>query len=97
MIAEIETKVKKDLKKPSKYKVYILNDDYTPMDFVVFILMNLFNKKEHEAIELMLKVHHDGKGLVGIYPKEIAETKVFEANETAKKYNHPLKTIMQKD
>lgn len=90
-----ETKTKTKLKKPGKYAVYILNDDYTPWNFVVSTLVKIFNKSEEEANMLTSKVHHDGEGLCGIYAKEIAESKVSAANEFAKLNKQPLRTTMK--
>ena len=98
MATELETAVTTKVKitKPSKYAVYILNDDYTPWNFVVMTLMKIFNKTEEEANTLTSSVHNAGEGLCGIYSKEIAESKVAAATEFAKLNKQPLRTVMRK-
>jgi ATP-dependent Clp protease adaptor protein ClpS len=86
--------VKKEKKTPP-YRVLLMNDDYTPMEFVVEILMDIFGKGEAEAVHIMLKVHVEGSGLAGVYPFEIAETKVEEVHERARAEGHPLKAILE--
>lgn len=83
--------------KPELYRVYLLNDDYTTMDFVVHVLMTIFDKPRVEATAIMLYVHRHGKGLAGIYPKEIAETKVYQVESLARANGFPLKCIIEKD
>lgn len=78
------------LERPSLYSVVILNDDYTPMDFVVEVLEQFFNMGNEEATSVMLKVHTEGKGICGIYPKDIAETKAAKVNEYSRQHDHPL-------
>lgn len=80
---------------PKQYKVFLLNDDYTSMDFVVDILMKIFRKSFHEAHSIMLEVHEKGRGLCGIYPYEIAETKVFQVGSMARENGFPLKAILE--
>lgn len=87
---DIVTKSKTKLKVPSLWKVIIHNDNFTPMDFVVRVLIDIFNKSSEEAIELMLHVHTNGKATVGNYTKEIAETKVSMTLRAATAYQHPL-------
>jgi ATP-dependent Clp protease adaptor protein ClpS len=82
-------------KKPRLYKVIILNDDFTPMEFVVHVLMKFFQKDEEGATRVMLEVHHKGAGIAGVYSKDIAETKMMMANQYAKNHEHPLKTITE--
>lgn len=96
---EIQTLVrpKVEVKEPPMYKVLLLNDDYTPMDFVVFVLKKFFKKNETEATQIMLSVHNQGAGLAGIYPQEIAESKVFQVNNYSKKNEHPLKCIIEEE
>jgi ATP-dependent Clp protease adaptor protein ClpS len=93
--AEPETKT--EPRTPSMFKVILLNDDYTPMDFVVLVLTKFFRKSEVEATEIMLHVHHKGFGVAGVYPLEIAETKVTQVNSYSQKSRFPLKCIMEKD
>ncbi len=87
---------KPELKEPSLYQVVLLNDDYTPMDFVVEVLVNFFSKNQHQATQVMLQVHHEGKGVCGKYTNEIAETKVVQVNDYAKQHAHPLIAMMEK-
>ncbi len=83
-----------DFLEPEMYKVFLLNDDYTPMDFVVDILTNVFKKNETEATKIMFAVHKSGKGLCGVYSHEIAETKTEQVKTLSKKNGHPLRTLM---
>jgi ATP-dependent Clp protease adaptor protein ClpS len=78
------------LKPPPLYRVVLLNDDYTPMEFVVEILRQFFGMNTETATRVMLKVHTEGKGVCGVYPKEIAETKAIQVNEHARAAEHPL-------
>ena len=93
-----QTEEKTELKtgKPSRYNVFLLNDDYTTMDFVVNILNRIFGKNITEATQIMLQVHKKGVGLAGVYPKEIAETKVEAVHRMARDNEFPLKCIMEK-
>lgn len=84
------------LDRPSMYQVYLLNDDYTPMDFVVVILQQYFAMSYPLAIQIMLEVHHQGKGVCGVFTRDIAETKVAQVNEFAKLNDHPLLCKMEK-
>jgi ATP-dependent Clp protease adaptor protein ClpS len=92
---DTETVERTRLKTPKTYKVLLLNDDYTPMDFVVSILESIFQKSPAEAVKIMLAVHHQGKGLCGIYTKQIAEAKVELVHLQAESHNYPLKSIME--
>ena len=83
-------------KLPSLYKVLILNDDYTPMEFVVHVVQEVFNKSHDEATRLMLKIHTEGMGVCGMYPLEIAETKMNKVLNLAKEEEHPLQCIIEK-
>jgi len=85
------------LKHPKKYKVYILNDDYTSMDFVVDILMNVFHKSYEQAEAIMLEVHKKEKGLCGVYTHEIAETKIIQVHKRARDNGFPLKAVMEEE
>ncbi len=93
------TVVKTDslVEKPRRYKVILLNDDYTTMDFVVFILENIFFKRRDEAVRIMLRVHRQGAGIAGIYVKEIAEMKCVLVHENAGSYGFPLQCIMEEE
>jgi len=83
-------------KKPPMYQVLLLNDDFTPMDFVVDILSQYFQKSEPDATRIMLAVHHEGQGICGIYSFEIAESKMNLVRQTSRDHGHPLKCIMEK-
>ncbi|MGV8892750.1 MAG: ATP-dependent Clp protease adapter ClpS [Burkholderiaceae bacterium] len=83
------------LKPPSMYQVLLLNDDYTPMEFVVAIIQEYFNKDRETATHLMLKVHRDGKAVCGVYSKDIASTKVDLVLTHARKAGHPLQCVME--
>lgn len=80
---------------PKMYKVIILNDDYTPMDFVVHVLRRFFGKTEEQATEIMLDVHKKGAGVAGVYSLEIAEMKVMQVNHYAQMNQHPLKSTLE--
>ncbi len=82
---------------PRMYKVYLLNDDYTSMDFVIDILMTVFHKNYEEAERIMLDIHKKEKGLCGVYSFEIAETKVMQVNKLAREQGFPLKSIMEEE
>ena len=83
------------LQRPRKYKVFLLNDDFTPMDFVVHILEAFFGMDRSRATRIMLAVHNEGRGLCGVYTREVAETKVAQVNEYARKHQHPLMCTME--
>lgn len=89
-------KTKTQTRRPSMYRVLILNDDYTPMEFVVQVLRLHFNKSLEEATRIMLHVHHHGVGECGVYTFEVAETKVTQVMDFARKHQHPLQCIMEK-
>ena len=93
----IITKTKPKTKKPSLYKVLLLNDDYTPMDFVVLVLEQFFGKGREDATRIMLHVHQHGVGICGVYTYEVAETKVTNVIEFARRHQHPLQCTMEKD
>tara|TARA_B110000003_G_scaffold77451_1_gene79016 strand:- start:8171 stop:8494 length:324 start_codon:yes stop_codon:yes gene_type:complete len=85
------------LKQPSLYRVLLINDDYTPMEFVVEVLVNVFAMDKSSATRVMLDVHTKGKGICGIYSYEIAETRVAQVTKMAKEYQHPLLCLMEED
>lgn len=93
----IVTKTRPKTKKPSLYKVLLLNDDYTPMDFVVYVLERFFNKTADQATEIMLHVHRKGVGICGVYTYEVAETKVAQVMNFARQHQHPLQCTMEKE
>ena len=88
---------RQEIKTPPLYKVYLLNDDYTSMDFVVHILEKVFHKPPVEATQIMLHVHKNGKGLAGVYTYEIAETKIADVHDIARQKGFPLKCKMEKE
>ena len=88
---------KPETKKPPMYKVLLLNDDYTPMDFVVGVLKTYFHKNAEQATKIMLQVHYDGAGIAGIFRAEIAETKVSLVNNYAREEGHPLLCTMEEN
>jgi ATP-dependent Clp protease adaptor protein ClpS len=92
----IVTKVKPKTKRPSLYRVLLLNDDYTPMEFVIHVLEKFFNKGREDATRVMLHVHHHGVGECGIYTFEVAETKVTQVMDFARQHQHPLQCVMEK-
>ncbi len=91
------TRTKTKTKKPSLYRVLILNDDYTPMEFVVYVLEQFFNKSREDATRIMLHVHQHGVGVCGVFTYEVAETKVAQVVDTARRHQHPLQCTMEKD
>lgn len=93
----VVTKTRPKTKKPSMYKVLMLNDDYTPMEFVVFILERLFGKTREEATQIMLHVHNRGVGVCGVYTYEVAETKATQVMDLARKEGHPLQCTLEKE
>lgn len=95
--AGIALKTRSKTKKPSMYKVLMLNDDYTPMEFVIYILERTFNKSHDEAMKIMLHVHQKGVGLCGVFTYEVAETKAAQVMDLARKNEHPLQCTVEKD
>ncbi|WP_041794765.1 ATP-dependent Clp protease adapter ClpS [Pararhodospirillum photometricum] len=93
----VVVKVKPKTRKPSMYKVLMLNDDYTPMEFVVHVLERFFGKSNEEATTIMLNVHHKGVGLCGVYTYEVAETKVGQVMDLARRSQHPLQCTLEKE
>ena len=85
------------LKPPPMFKVLLLNDDYTPMDFVVVVLQTVFAMSREQATQVMLKVHRDGMGVCGVYVREVAATKVEQVIEMAKTHQHPLQCTMEEN
>jgi ATP-dependent Clp protease adaptor protein ClpS len=94
---DVAVKPKLSTQKPSMYKVLLLNDDYTPMEFVIQILETFFNKNREEATRIMLHVHRRGVGLCGVYTYEVAETKVSQVMAAARQAQHPLQCTMEKE
>ena len=91
------TKEKVKLRKPNLYKVILLNDDYTPMEYVVALLKSVFKKTQNQAVNIMLTVHKKGSGVCGVYTLEIAETKLKNVMDMAKSDQHPLQCILEKE
>jgi ATP-dependent Clp protease adaptor protein ClpS len=90
------TRTKPQTKRPNLYRVLLLNDDYTPMEFVVHVLERFFNKQREDATRIMLHVHQSGVGECGIFTYEVAETKVTQVMDFARKHQHPLQCVMEK-
>lgn len=95
--AGVRAETRRKTEKPPLYRVILLNDDYTPMDFVVVVLESVFHKSSVEATQIMLHVHKKGSGLAGVYTREIAETKVNTVHELARNKQYPLKCVMEKE
>ena len=82
-------------KPPQMFQVVLLNDDYTPMEFVVMVIQEFFNKDRETATQIMLKIHLDGKGVCGVFSKDVAATKVDQVSEAARKHGHPLQCVSE--
>jgi ATP-dependent Clp protease adaptor protein ClpS len=95
--ANVSVKIKPRTKRPSLYKVLMLNDDYTPMEFVVYVLQRFFSMDQGRAADIMMTVHTKGVAVVGVYPFEIAETKVTQVMDCARSNQHPLQCTMEKE
>jgi ATP-dependent Clp protease adaptor protein ClpS len=93
----VVTKTKPKTKKPPMYKVLLLNDDYTPMEFVVMVLERFFGINHAQSVEIMLTVHKKGMAVVGVFAYEIAETKVAQVMDFARRNQHPLQCTMEKE
>ena len=92
----VRPKAKTKTQRPNLYRVLLLNDDYTPMEFVVLVLQEVFNKSREEATRIMYHVHQKGVGECGVFPYEVAETKVTRVMDSARKNQHPLQCVMEK-
>jgi len=92
----VATRVKQRTKKPSLYRVLLLNDDFTPMEFVIHVLERFFSRNREQATQIMLHVHNNGVGECGVFTYEVAETKVSQVMEFAQKHQHPLQCVMEK-
>ena len=93
----IATRTRTRTKRPSMYRVLLLNDDYTPMEFVVYVLERYFNKSREQATQIMLHVHNHGVGVCGVFTYEVAETKVAQVLDLARRNEHPLQCTMEKE
>ena len=94
---EVDSEIRDDVREPPMYRVLLHNDDYTTMDFVVEILMLVFNKSPEEAVNIMLNIHRKGIGLCGVYTFEVSETKVETVHAIAREHGFPLKCSMEKE
>lgn len=92
----VATRLRVKTKRPSLYRVLLLNDDYTPMEFVVMVLQEVFHKSREDATRIMLHVHTQGVGECGVFPYEVAESKVTRVMDAARKNQHPLQCVMEK-
>jgi ATP-dependent Clp protease adaptor protein ClpS len=92
----VVTKTRPKTKRPTLYRVLLLNDDYTPMEFVVHVIMRFFGKTQDDATRIMLHVHNHGVGECGVFTYEVAETKVTQVMDFARKHQHPLQCVMEK-
>ena len=88
---------KAKVKSPPMFKVLLLNDDYTPMDFVVLVLQKFFSLSREKATQIMLKVHREGTGICGVYPRDVAATKVEQVTGFARQHQHPLRCVMEEN
>jgi ATP-dependent Clp protease adaptor protein ClpS len=95
--AAVATDADEKLQRPRRYRVLLLNDDYTTMEFVVSVLMHIFHHTQEAAVEIMLRVHHEGTGVAGLYTYEVAETKVAQVTELARQNEFPLRCEMEPD
>ncbi len=93
--AAARTRTRRRLRRPKLYKVLLHNDDYTTMDFVVYVLMTVFHHRQEDAVRIMLHVHHRGVGVAGIYPREVAETRVSQVEALARKHEYPLRCSIE--
>ena len=93
----VVTKPQPKTKRPSLYKVMLLNDDYTPQEFVVWLLQAVFKKNPEESVQIMMHVHNNGVGICGVYTYEVAETKVAQVMELSRRNQHPLQCMMERE
>ncbi|NDF12257.1 MAG: ATP-dependent Clp protease adapter ClpS [Proteobacteria bacterium] len=94
---ELESSPASALAHPHLYEVVLLNDDFTPIDYVVFVLKRFFRKSQQEAMQTALQVHNEGQATCGLYTREIAETKIMQVINLSRKNNHPLRCVMRKE
>ena len=94
---EYDLNIELEIEEPKKYKVLLLNDDFSTMEFVIDILMKIFRKSQNESANIMLNVHNNGKAVCGLFSHEIASTKVAQVTHNAKKAGYPLKAIMEEE
>ncbi len=94
-LREVVTEERRKTKKPEMYRVVLINDDYTPMEFVVWVLQVVFHKSEQESARLMLEVHNSGKGVCGVFTLDVARTKAYQVENLARKHEHPLECRLE--
>ena len=94
---ELDQKIKKEVRTPSKYKVVFLNDEYTPMEWVISLLISIFKHSEESAQEITLTVHNEGSGVAGVYSYEIAESKIVEAISMTREHGFPLQIKLMEE
>jgi ATP-dependent Clp protease adaptor protein ClpS len=92
-----QTRTQRKLKKPKLYKVLLHNDDYTTMEFVVFVLMSVFHRSETDAVQIMLHVHKSGIGVAGVYTYDVAETRIAQVEALARQHEYPLRCSMEEE
>ncbi len=92
---DLQIGIQRQLAEPKKYKVVMLNDDYTPMDFVIMLLKRYFYKQQSQAVDMMFEIHKNGKAVCGIFTKDIAQTKIWQVMQHAKQEGHPLTCILE--
>ena len=92
---DLATEEEVKIEKPRLYRVVLINDDYTPMEFVILVLTNIFRKTQEVAERLMMEIHTKGSGVCGVYPYDTARTKVYQVKTIAKKQGHPLECLME--
>lgn len=90
-----KSQTRRKVQQPKLYKVLLHNDDYTTMDFVVYVLMTIFHRSEAEAVRIMLHVHHNGIGVAGVYPREVAEMRIAQVEALARQHEYPLRCSME--
>lgn len=93
--AQVLTEEKTQVKEPDMYRVILLNDDYTPMEFVVWLLQTVFHKSSEESTHIMMRVHTQGSGICGIFPHDVARSKMYQVQGLAEKHGHPLQCTME--
>ncbi len=95
--AQVLTEDNTKIKRPNMFKVILLNDDYTPMEFVTWLLQKVFHKSAEESVHLMLAVHQKGQAICGVYPYDVARTKTMQVRTLAEKHEHPLECTLEED
>lgn len=93
----VAEEVREKVEPPKRYKVIMHNDDYTTMEFVIIVLIEIFRKPDHEAFDIMMQIHHEGSGIAGVYPLDIAETKISQAHDRAREAGYPLRCTLEEE